>query len=118
MSCSRCHGADALTHDTFEHSEDWVNLADARQTGEVIWMDTFTLDQALAAAIPENSRTEVRTRAHVDRRIIQALVDTIIDNDPYGDQSVGIFENPDAVWALTQLQKYLQDNPESELDNG
>lgn len=28
MSCERCAGADAETHTTEEHDEDWVNNAD------------------------------------------------------------------------------------------
>jgi hypothetical protein len=108
MACSKCAGDDALTHSDWEHSEDWVNLADARYTGEVLWMDTFILDQALKVAIPENVPTELRTKGHVDRRIIQALIDTIQDCDPYGD--------PDATWALEQLQKLLNENPVRELE--
>jgi hypothetical protein len=117
VPCRICGGEqyEAEPHETSEHSEDWVNLADARQSGEVIWMDTFVLDQALSAAIPENSSTELRTKAHVDRRIVQALVDTIKETDPEGDPSVGIFEDSDALWGLHQLQSYLDSNPKKEI---
>jgi hypothetical protein len=121
MTCSKCAGADAETHETEQHSEDWVNLADARYTGEVIFMPAGFVIAGLKASISEPldaiAKLQVYNQfVHVDRRIVQAMVDAIIEQDPFGDESVGIFEDYNAVSILEALQQQLLVNPERELE--
>jgi hypothetical protein len=112
MTCKICGGEqyEASPHTTEEHTEDWVNLADARYTGEVIYMPAVDIFNALDALGIKRTLNE-STRVHVDRQIISALVDSLILADPYGDPSVGIFENWDASGSLEILSKHLKDNP-------
>jgi hypothetical protein len=114
MACRHCSGADAYTHTTEEHSEDWVNLADARYTGEVIFMSAMLIHDGLEALNIPNTMNE-HVLAHVDRRIVQALVDAIKATDPYGDPGVGIFENYNSTALLDILQKQLTDHPTRQL---
>ena len=104
-------------HMTGEHSENWVNLADARDTGEVIFMPANLIHGALSAIEIPNTIDE-QIMVHVDRRIIQAIVDTIKELDPYGDPNVGIHQDWTLTDSLEELQNYLNDNPERPLANG
>jgi hypothetical protein len=113
--CSICVGEESLTHITENHTEDWVNLADARQSGEVIYMSPMLIHDALEALGIPVTRNEER-RVHVDRKIVSAIVDALIINDPYGDPDVGIFEHWDQTGALETLSEILKNNPERELE--
>ena len=112
MGCNICGGEqyELEPHSTEEHSEDWVNLADARESGEVIFMPIVDIYNALDALGIEFTQNEKR-KVHVDRCIVKALVDALVLNDPYGDPSVGIHDNIDGIGALEVLSKHLQDNP-------
>jgi hypothetical protein len=117
MGCSICGGEqyEAEPHETEEHTEDWVSLADARETGEVIFMPNLMVYNALET-LGINRTLNEKVKTHVDRRIVQALVDALIETDPWGDPSVGIFENYDATGSLELLQDQLKAHPLKELD--
>jgi hypothetical protein len=113
--CSKCAGDDRFTHDIDEHSEDWANLADARQSGEVIFMSPMLIHYALESLQIPITHNE-RAKTHVDRRIIQAIVDALKEQDPYGDESVGIWTNYDQASLLEALEQELHKNPIQELE--
>jgi hypothetical protein len=93
-------------HTTEQHSEDWVGLADARYTGEVVFMPAGELKYNLEEIV--HPTTEDEQWIHVDRRVIQALIDAItdagIDSD---DQAAGI------AW----LQQRLADHPVRDIND-
>ena len=101
--CKICGGAEheAESHTTEEHSEDWVNLADARYTGEVIFMPANLIHEAIEALGIPNTMNE-RVLTHVDRRIVQAIVDSF----EYIDDDGGLAE---------ALARQLADNPKKEM---
>jgi hypothetical protein len=110
--CSIC-GPDHMGygfHMTGEHDEQFVNNADAVDTGELVVVPASLVYGALEALKIPYTLNEFRM-ANVDRRIIQAIVDAIKELDPYGDQSVGIQPNWDLQGSLEELQNYLNDNP-------
>ena len=92
-------------HTTEQHSEDWVNLADARYTGEVIFMPATIMLTAVAATLPEpitnlfNWWPPKAQWVHVDRRIINALSYALEDMDSNHE-------------ILKTLDKLLEDHPE------
>jgi len=99
MSCSKCYGADAETHEDWEHSEDWVNLADARYTGDVIFMRSSLIYDALQELnIPDHIDEKVKT--HVDRIIVKALIEALMHVDT--DKSMII---------ISALSVLLNDSP-------
>jgi hypothetical protein len=102
VSCRICGGEqyEAEPHTTEEHSESWVSLADARYTGEVIFMPTHLIFDALNALDIQPTLNE-KIKKHVDRKIIQALHDAF----EFEDDDTGIAE---------ALAKVLKDNPERE----
>jgi hypothetical protein len=76
MACTQCQSPNNTTHETNQHSEDWVNLADARQTGELIFMPAGVITEALDYSISEPFTPSMNPFrwCHVDRRVIQALI--------------------------------------------
>jgi hypothetical protein len=102
MACKICGGEkyEAEPHTTEEHSESWVSLADARYTGEVIFMPNALVFDALEALGIENRMT-YEFKTHVDRKIVQALHDAF----EYVDDDGGVAK------ALSDL---LVNNPERE----
>jgi hypothetical protein len=110
--CEIC-GPDHMSygfHMTGEHDEQLVNNADAVDTGELVVVPANLIYGALEALEIRHTLNEF-AMANVDRRILQAIVDSIKELDPYGDPSVGIFENWDLTGSLEELQNYLNDNP-------
>lgn len=102
MPCSICGGEqyEAEPHTTEEHSESWVGLADARYTGEVIFMQNTIIYDALEALDIGYTLNE-GVKTHVDRKIVQALHDAF----EFEDDDTGIAE---------VLARVLVDNPERE----
>lgn len=106
-----CANGDELTHTSEQHSEDWVNLSDARYTGEVIFMPANLIYWAVEIALSQKPTLNEYVSVHVDRRVVQSLVDALRELDPYGDPSVGIFEDHNAIGVLEELLKQLDLHP-------
>jgi hypothetical protein len=83
VSCEICGGEqyELAPHTTEEHSEDWVNMADARESGEVLFMPAREIYWALGILIDHGPTDNERSMVHVDRRVVQALVDALYDSD-------------------------------------
>src|ERR1700743_2962620 len=107
MSCRICGGEqyEAEPQTTEEHSENWGAVADGRYTGEVIFMPTHLIFDALEVLSLTPTLNE-KVKEHVDRRIVQALKDAIVDE--------GI--DAAAQDVADVLQDWLNSNPIRELE--
>lgn len=109
MSCSICgpNHQPYGEHTTEEHSEDWVNMADARYTGEVLFMPAREIYWALGILIDHGPTDNERIMVHVERGVVQALVDALKMSDRSYVDGIGEY-----------LQGQLTLNPLKESQDG